>query len=141
MPLENGTYRLINAKSGTALDLSNADRRTIAGWAAHDGNNQKWSLERTNEGHWTLRSQETGDFLGVDGNIQDGVPLIAVNHPFNWDIYDDEHGQDYYRLFIPGWPTAINIDLSDHGNSQGGTPITLWGKWEGTNQIWKFERA
>ena len=38
--------------------------------------------------------------------------------------------------------TNFNLDLSDHGNPNPGTPITLWGKWEGgTNQTWHFEEG
>ena len=44
------------------------------------------------------------------------------------------------RLFVPN--THYNLDLSDHGNSNPGTPVTLWKKWEGgTNQTWRFEEG
>ena len=40
-----------------------------------------------------------------------------------------------------GTETEMDVDLSDHGNPKDGTPITLWGKWEGENQVWKFQEA
>ena len=44
------------------------------------------------------------------------------------------------RLYLAN--TDYNIDLSDHGNPNPGTPVTLWGKWEGgTNQTWRFEEG
>ena len=42
------------------------------------------------------------------------------------------------RLLVPG--TWMNIDLSDHGNSTPGTPVELWGKWEGQNQLWTLQQ-
>ena len=35
----------------------------------------------------------------------------------------------------------FNVDLSDHGNATPGTPVTIWGKWEGENQVWRFEQV
>jgi hypothetical protein len=43
------------------------------------------------------------------------------------------------RICIPD--TVFNVDLSNHGDAKGGTPVELWGRWEGTNQTWKFERG
>jgi len=34
-----------------------------------------------------------------------------------------------------------NVDLSDHGNATPGTPVTLWGHWNGENQVWRFQEA
>lgn len=36
-----GTYKLINAKGGTVLDLSGGDNRSIIGYGFHGGDNQK----------------------------------------------------------------------------------------------------
>ena len=36
-----GTYVLLNSRSGTALDLSGADRKTALIWAHHGGSNQQ----------------------------------------------------------------------------------------------------
>jgi len=37
--------------------------------------------------------------------------------------------------------SKLNVDLSDHGNPTPGTPVTIWGKWEGENQVWRFEQV
>ena len=44
-----------------------------------------------------------------------------------------------YSIFIDN--TEINVDLSDHGNAADCTPVTLWGKWAGKNQVWSLEPA
>ncbi len=35
------TYKLVNAKAGTVLDLSGADNRQAIGYGFHGGDNQK----------------------------------------------------------------------------------------------------
>ena len=37
--------------------------------------------------------------------------------------------------------TPFNVDLSNHGDATPGTPVELWGKWQGVNQTWKFQKG
>ncbi|EIM84727.1 ricin B-like lectin [Stereum hirsutum FP-91666 SS1] len=130
-------YTLVNAMSGTALDLSGGDNTSIIGFNFHGGGNQKWMFEQTSQGPWTIRSLETGKYLNIEGPPSDGAKVVAIDNPQNWDIWHDEQDGSVFRLFIPG--TTFNIDMSDHGNATPGTPVTLWGKWEGKNQTWRIE--
>jgi hypothetical protein len=43
------------------------------------------------------------------------------------------------RIFLAN--KTLNVDLSDHGNPTPGTPVELWGEWEGENQLWDFVPA
>ena len=44
------------------------------------------------------------------------------------------------RIYVPG--LYINIDLSDNGNPNPGTPVTLWDQWEpGLNQLWHLQKV
>ena len=43
------------------------------------------------------------------------------------------------RLQLKG--SNLCLDLSDHGNPQEGTPVQLWEKWDGVNQVWKFDEG
>ncbi|KAJ3723931.1 ricin B-like lectin [Lentinula raphanica] len=142
MSIQSGNvYKIYNGKAGTILDLSGTDGRTISGFSENNGNNQKWRLEQGEGGHWTFQSVESGQFLGIEGPPENGTPLVAVNEPFKWDIYPDDEDPSHFRMYVPNAPTAINIDLSDHGNPTPGTIVTLWIKWEGRNQTWKFVPA
>lgn len=40
------------------------------------------------------------------------------------------------RVFAPF--TVYNLDLWNYGDPVPGDPITLWGKWNGVHQTWKF---
>ncbi|ESK84080.1 carbohydrate-binding module family 13 protein [Moniliophthora roreri MCA 2997] len=140
MAIQSGrSYRIVNVKAGTVLDLSGTDGVSVSGFTANGGNNQKWYLDNSS-GHWTFRCG-TGKYLGLDGEVQDGTPVIGVNQPVQWDIWPDEQDGSVYRIFVPNAPTAMNLDLSDHGNANPGTKVTLWTKWEGKHQCWKFEEG
>ncbi|KAJ7126415.1 ricin B-like lectin [Mycena crocata] len=132
------TYRIINAKAGTVMDLSGVDNKTIIGYPYHNGDNQHWTLTWTGNA-WTIRSVSSGLYIGLDGAPADGVPLIATPTPFQFDIWHDEEDNLNYRIFVPN--TKINFDLYDDGNPAPGTPITLWYRWEGIHQTWRFERV
>ncbi|RDB22017.1 hypothetical protein Hypma_010816 [Hypsizygus marmoreus] len=90
------TYKITNAKSGTVVDLSGQDNRSIIGFPSHGGTNQQWALEWTNIG-WTFRSVATGLYLSIDGSPADGTRLVAVTTPFGWHIWHDEVNPQTYR--------------------------------------------
>ncbi|KAG6898604.1 hypothetical protein C0993_005714 [Termitomyces sp. T159_Od127] len=141
MTIEAGnTYILVNAKSGTVLDLSGTDGYSVLGWNQHGGDNQKWELSHENN-QWVFRNVGSGKYLGIaEGEISNNHPVHGVNDPVQWDIFPDHDDESVYRIFVPG--TRFNIDLSDHGNPDNGTPVALWGKWQpGVNQTWRFEQG
>ncbi|KAL0568296.1 hypothetical protein V5O48_013696 [Marasmius crinis-equi] len=134
------TYKLINAKTDGALDLSTEDNFTVACWDSHDGHQQRWTLEEHN-GHWSFRNGN-GKYLGLAGMAQEGTPVAGVDHAYEWDIWPDEQDGSVFRIFVPGAPPpGQNLDLSDHGNPAGGTRVTLWTKWEGRHQCWRFQEV
>ncbi|TFY75514.1 hypothetical protein EWM64_g8499 [Hericium alpestre] len=132
-----GTYTIRNVKSETALDLSGGDNASIIGFNFHGGGNQQWTFEQQGSGKWVVRSKATGKYLDIDGEPGDGTRVIASDNAREWDIWRDQNDQSAFRFFIPD--TKQNIDLSDHGNPEPGTPVTLWGTWEGTNQLWRIQ--
>ncbi|KAG6907730.1 hypothetical protein DXG01_007588 [Tephrocybe rancida] len=140
MSVEAGNrYVLVNVKSETALDLSGTDGSSILGWNQHD--RIQWELkhyEGTNQ--WTFRNVGSGKFLGLaEQHLRDDVPLRAVEHPVPWDISRDDRDQSVYRIFVPGTP--FNVDLTNNGDSNNGTLVAIWGKWEGVNQTWRFHQG
>ncbi|KZT30065.1 carbohydrate-binding module family 13 protein [Neolentinus lepideus HHB14362 ss-1] len=132
------TYKIVNAKAGNVMDLSGGDDKSIIGYDFHDGVNQKWVIEQQGDGAWTFRSAGSGQYIAIEGVAQDGAPLVVQNEPFQWDVWPDEDDPSTFRVFIPN--TRQNWDLSDHGNATPGTKVTLWDKWDGENQKWRFEQ-
>ncbi|KAJ7167596.1 ricin B-like lectin [Mycena filopes] len=127
-------YRITNVKAGTVVDLSGMDNKS----SAYNSPPLLWMLTWTGHG-WTFRSLSAGLYLGLAGNPADGTPIIATSSPFEFDIWHDEQNEANYRIFVPN--TSQNFDLYNDGNPTPGTPITLWAKWAGIHQTWKFERG
>ncbi|KAG6818757.1 hypothetical protein H0H93_002089 [Arthromyces matolae] len=158
MTIEAGRkYVLINAKSGTALDLSGSDNVSVLGWEAHRGENQQWELHQE-DNQWVFCNVHNGKFLGIERRAHDNVPVRGVDAPVKWNIFPDDRDQSVYRyayfhdrhfsmvfeeyprIFVPDTP--FNIDLSDFGNPDNGTLVTIWGKSENNqNQTWRFEEG
>ncbi|RPD54586.1 ricin B-like lectin [Lentinus tigrinus ALCF2SS1-7] len=133
-------YKITNAKAGTVIDLSGGqDHSPITGYAYSGGTNQNWELEDAN-GHYNLKNAATGLYIGFDGEPSNGTPIIASSQPCEWEVKPDHSNPEVFRVFLAG--TQYCLDLSDHGNPNPGTPVTLWKKWEGgTNQTWRFEEG
>ncbi|MEU1409685.1 RICIN domain-containing protein [Streptomyces sp. NPDC005728] len=132
------TYKLVNVKAGSFLDLSGGDHTSIIGNDSHDDDTQKWQVEQ--DDGWYLRNVGSSTYLGIEVSPGDGTPVIAVDHQYPWDIRPDEEDQGTYRLYVPN--TRFVIDLSDHGNPVPGTLVTLWGALNpGKNQCWRFEQV
>lgn len=45
------------------------------------------------------------------------------------------------RRLSPASDTHYSVDLADHGNSTPGTPVQLWGRWAGENQVWEARQV
>jgi len=132
------TYSITNAKAGTVMDLSGLDNKTVIGYTNHNTTNQQWKLQWTNIG-WTFQSVGNGLYLGIEGAKADGTRLVATTTPFGWHIWHDEVDPSTYRIFVPN--TTLNVDLNNKGSTVPGTAITLWYRWAGIHQTWRFARV
>ncbi|WP_283655948.1 glycoside hydrolase [Paenibacillus sp. RC334] len=74
----NAIYKLINRKSGLALDVNGASTTggaSIVQWNDNGGTNQQWKLEATGKGFYKLRNVGSGLLLDVNqSSIQGGPP-------------------------------------------------------------------
>jgi hypothetical protein len=103
---------------------------------------------------------ENHRYLGIDGPARDGAQIVSVDEPVGFDIQPDPHVPNAFkcapsplsapcpaalaltnprRVFAPG--TDYCFDLSDNGNRDDGTIVTLWYKWEGKHQSWIFDQV
>ena len=103
--------------------------------------------------------------MGYSGDPDNNTPIKAMRNPTMWDMRPDQENPDTMRCvlrprlsrlailcllerrsadrgdraYVAG--TDYCLDLSGHGNSNPGTPVTLWKKWGGANQTWRFEQG
>ncbi|TFK86956.1 carbohydrate-binding module family 13 protein [Polyporus arcularius HHB13444] len=135
-----GTYVLLNAQGGTAVDLSGADNKTVFGYPMHGGPNQQWEFIPTGHGYiirCVRRSAEGHSlYLTTDGSVKHGAAIVASPYPVAWNV---EPGEDGIRIH---WPNSeYSFDLADWGNSTAGTKIQLAHRREEPCQLWHYTRC
>ncbi|KAI0046359.1 carbohydrate-binding module family 13 protein [Auriscalpium vulgare] len=136
MPLQSShIYVITNFKAGNVVELSDDDSRTVIGFDYHGSSNQKWKFEQVDGGPWTIRSVSSGKYLGVGGDIRNGEAVIAVDKPYRFDVLPDDKHPEAYRIYVHD--TQYNIDLYG-GDPIPRTPVIIWGKWPGDNQVWRL---
>ncbi|KAF8547509.1 carbohydrate-binding module family 13 protein [Imleria badia] len=137
----NSTYSLTNTKGGTCIDLSGGDNVSIIGYGYHQGPNQGWTFENAGQNQtFYIKSAGSGQYLSTAGEPNDGQRVVAGGSPYAWRV-DDEQGVESGVRLSPASNTNFSVDLSDHGNSTPGTPVQLWGRWAGENQVWKLQKV
>ncbi|KAF5319736.1 hypothetical protein D9619_008475 [Psilocybe cf. subviscida] len=139
MPVENGVrYFIKNVKGGTYIDLDASNNSRLIGYPKNGGENQQWELESVDDG-WQFKSVSSGLYWALDGGHQNGVAVVVKDEPVTFHLSDDPQVEGSTRISIPD--TNKDVDLSDNGNITPGTPIAIYGRWDGQNQLWFFEQA
>ncbi|KAH9915556.1 uncharacterized protein BXZ73DRAFT_54208 [Epithele typhae] len=136
-----GTYVLVNARGGTAVDLHGADDRTLIGFHKHGGENQQWEFIPCGRGYVIrcVRRAKDGHalYLTTEGGVGEMKAVVASPYPVTWQVEQDG---DAIRVC---WPdTKLVWDLADWGNSKLGTKIHLMErKHKERCQEWHFTRC
>ncbi|KAF8338523.1 ricin B lectin domain-containing protein [Amanita rubescens] len=135
--VKNGWYQIINAKSGTLLDLSGTDQTYIIGWRHNGGNNQEWHVHYNHEnGSYTIKNHRYEKYLNSMEPRRAGVIAKGTMSICEWKISTGESGNDY-RIVVPN--TELHLVLTDNGSSRDGTSIAIADKSPEKNQLWKFK--
>ncbi|EIW52634.1 uncharacterized protein TRAVEDRAFT_53075 [Trametes versicolor FP-101664 SS1] len=138
--LPHGTYALLNARGGTALDLACLER--LEGHLVHYRANQQWKFVSTGLG-WAIEScckSKKGESLYLSiagGRLAEQTRGKASTIPTSWDV---ALIGDVLRI---SWPkTNYVVELSGWGNSHPGTPIQIMRLKQGEQcQLWHFTRC
>jgi len=136
-------YRITNVEAGYLVDLAGADNRSIIGWPAHGGDNQKWWVEPYYRGDlqclWTIRSVTTGKYLGFQGVPSNGAYIVAVDNGQPWALYSpDVMDSTKFGIRLAGTPFVVQWprEIRD-----AGARLQTWVSTNGNHQFWKFEEA
>ncbi|KAF9559345.1 carbohydrate-binding module family 13 protein [Agrocybe pediades] len=138
-------YYIINTLSQTALDLSGNDKQSVIGYNVHHGENQQWEVTyfEGQEGEipgWHIKSVSSGKYPRFTGEAVDGAAVVATEEPFVWHLWPDNLNIKAGRICVPS--TALNVDLSDNAKpAPSGSPVVVWGRWDGKNQVWEFKKV
>ncbi len=137
-----GTYVLLNARGGTAMDLHGGDNTNVIGYPMHGAQNQQWEFIPSGHGYVirSVRSSKAGHalYLTVEGGVRNNAPVVASAYPVTWSVEQTEEGIRWV-LLKPGlpyrrlthlhrisWPNSNFVfDLADWGDSTPGTKVCL----------------
>ncbi|TBU27445.1 ricin B lectin domain-containing protein [Dichomitus squalens] len=139
-----GTYVLLNARAGTAMDLHGYDYTSIIGYPMHGGPNQQWEFIPSGHGYVIrcVRSAKAGHalYLTVEGGVRNNAPVVANAYPVTWSVEQTEDGIRVCRI---SWPNSNFVfDLADWGDSTPGTRIQLMPLVPGELcQLWHYTRC
>ncbi|KAH9850991.1 hypothetical protein C2E23DRAFT_887017 [Lenzites betulinus] len=136
--LPHGTYVLLNAKGGTALDMTS--KRHVEGHDLHSELNQRWKFINTGNG-WAIRNgRDSNDgeplYLSIKGQLKEGTEIVGSTVPISWYVYSVDGA---LRITWPN--TDYVFDLRDWGDSAPGTKVQLVRLKPGEPcQLWYFSR-
>lgn len=99
----DGYYKLINKKSGKALDAYGTEVIQYEYWG---GDNQKWTIEDLGDGYVTIISAESGDALTVEGGSSENGANVQL------ETYSDDSSQQWALTPVTGsiTPSLMNTD-------------------------------
>jgi hypothetical protein len=135
----NGTFIIVNRKSGKTLDVasaSTANGANILQWGGTGATNQRWTLTQLSGGYYSIIGLQSGRSLEVyQSGTADGDDVTI------WD-YSGANNQQWQFISIGnGFYRIVNRnsgkDLDVAGQSVAdGANIAQWGYWGGENQQW-----
>ncbi|CAE6513804.1 unnamed protein product [Rhizoctonia solani] len=131
---EPGTYRILHAREGTAIQVSEHDPTQVVSWKQHSGENQKWYLQRSGHGY-QLRNRHYDAYLAVS-NTDIGGLVYASRYPTTWIFL--KYNENYI-IQLADKNRILNLD---HGSGQNGNVIHTFNQ-DGNympHRIWKLER-
>lgn len=140
-PIANGTYRILNRKSGKALEVANqstANGANVQQWAYSGGNHQRWTITHLGMQRYSIIGVGSGKALEVNGGSQsfggnvDIWPYSSTSHNHIWIVtpYDG-----YYRIQALHSGQALNVNA---GSTADGGNVVQYPFDGGTNSQWSF---
>ncbi|KAF8338529.1 ricin B lectin domain-containing protein [Amanita rubescens] len=132
-------YHIVNAVSNTVLDLSAVDYVSVICRPINGGDSQKWIIQPAGD-YYIIRNVRFGTYLGYKGMPFRGATAVVVRYPIQWAIFPEEESKfTAFRFIVPNHD--LNLELTEHGSPQGGTPVILAKQTSEKDQLWRLLKA
>ncbi len=138
-PIPDGTYKIINRKSGKALDLPGSvttDGIQFQQYTYGGGNNQRFSLTVQSNGNYKITAVHSGDSLAVaNGSTADGAAVIQW--PFSggtdqrWKLQATTGS--YFKIVNEKSNKVLGVS---GGSTSNGAKTIIWPSNTSTDQEW-----
>jgi len=142
-PLSNGVYRVINQRTGKALEVagaSTADRAVVDQGRWNNGLHQQWMVRNLGDGYYQVTAAHSGKALDVNAlSTRNGARVIqwTTNGGPNQIWQPVPNGDGTYRLLNDQSGLALQVANSSGTN---GAWMEQW-QWKAQDQQkWRFYR-
>lgn len=142
--LSNGWYCIKNPASGKYLQVTGnvgaAGQNVGAGYKTN-ALGQKWYLRKLDNGYFTLSSALGNFMLDVSGAGTTDNTNIGIFHAYSGDAQQfklkttSKAGQYGIMTKVTNQKSGLHLRVSDNTN------VVQNAYWEGTNQVWQFEKT
>ena len=142
--LSNGWYCIKNPASGKYLQVTGnvgaAGQNVEAGYKTN-ALGQKWYLRKLDNGYFTLSSALGNFMLDVSGAGTTDNTNIGIFHAYSGDAQQfklkttSKAGQYGIMTKVTNQKSGLHVRVSDNTN------VVQNAYWEGTNQVWQFEKT
>ena len=135
----NGTYKIINRQTGTALDAvgnGTANLTAMDVWAYNGGNNQRWNVTSLGNGLYKIIGVGSGRSLNVGGSStanNSAVVLYDYQGTGNENVYLTSSESGYYSIYFSHSGKALDVNTSNNS-------VIQWEYNGGNNQQWQFQQ-
>ncbi|KAF8345084.1 hypothetical protein F5887DRAFT_1074734 [Amanita rubescens] len=140
----NKAYHIVNAVSNTVLDLSAVDYSSAGLSMAEIAKSDvemviQWIIQPAGD-YYIIRNVRFGTYLGYKGMPFRGATAVVVRYPIQWAIFPEEESKfTAFRFIVPNHD--LNLELTEHGSPQGGTPVILAKQTSEKDQLWRLLKA
>ncbi|SDD12988.1 Ricin-type beta-trefoil lectin domain-like [Pedobacter soli] len=141
LTVANGTFYIVNRKSGKVLDVAafqTADGANVAQYAGTGGTNQKWTLTAVSGGYYSVIGVHSAKALQVDqaGTADgDNVNISTNTGATNQQWQFTSIGNGYYRIINRNSGKDLDVAGQSIDNSAN---VDQWTYWGGENQQWSL---
>jgi len=137
-PQTNVAYTFTNIQTGLALHLSDYDDKSIVSSEPLPTNpRQTWTLLRSDDGTFTIRSSLNDQSIGFEGALTDRVKLVTGGPSVAKDwVFQRQSEPNSFMISLVDSPFVIGVLIPAPG-----IPVQLLRKTGLPNQLWRIQSA
>ncbi|KAH9942794.1 hypothetical protein B0H21DRAFT_749888, partial [Amylocystis lapponica] len=135
-PWKAGTYFLVNAMSGTALDLAKGDRRPLVGAPFRGASSQKWDFIHSGSGYMIRNHAEPNRYAMVEDAMRNNAAVIGTTFPASWNV-DINEQERTLRVWWPETNYLLHLEVPDWSTPEK-TVGLLMPEDGGQRQVWRY---
>jgi len=138
--LDGCIFELISVESGSALDLSEEDIKTVVGRTLHRGNHQRWKFLKFGHGY-LIQSTSSKKFLTIEDDIKEETQVVATFFPVSWEVEIVDPEKKVIKIIWPNEKFALDLVSRVHHSTRKSLVNLMWSAEGEECQLWRLNRC